>query len=182
MLHITYSVLKKTQPAISRYPYSQMTTQTHMWHRNKSWDDYFSGFYICLRVSSEWQEALTWKQSTRRYENISLQHFALWKLTDCQSERKWRVANDIWKRIMSACCFIGCVQKNSKKAKLKVSQHAGLKKKKIGIQYIQEGKGGKKITILCCIKLRQNETEELLGNSFWFLRTKLDLLHFPHHH
>lgn len=70
---------------------------------------------------------------------------------------------------MSACCFIGCVQKNSKKAKLKVSQHAGLKKKKkkkIGIQYIQEGKGGKKITILCCIKLRQNETEELLGNSF----------------
>lgn len=40
------------------------------------------------------------------------------------------------------------------------------KKKKIGIQYIQEGKGGKKITILCCIKLRQNETEELLGNSF----------------
>lgn len=66
---------------------------------------------------------------------------------------------------MSACCFIGCVQKNSKKAKLKVSQHAGLKKK-IGIQYIQEGKGGKKITILCCIKLRQNETEELLGNSF----------------
>lgn len=66
---------------------------------------------------------------------------------------------------MSACCFIGCVQKNSKKAKLKVSQHAGLKKKK-GIQYIQEGKGGKKITILCCIKLRQNETEELLGNSF----------------
>lgn len=38
--------------------------------------------------------------------------------------------------------------------------------KKIGIQYIQEGKGGKKITILCCIKLRQNETEELLGNSF----------------
>lgn len=67
---------------------------------------------------------------------------------------------------MSACCFIGCVQKNSKKAKLKVSQHAGLEKKKIGIQYIQEGKGGKKITILCCIKLRQNETEELLGNSF----------------
>lgn len=67
---------------------------------------------------------------------------------------------------MSACCFIGCVQKNSKKAKLKVSQHAGLKKKKIGIQYIQEGKGGKKITILCCIKLRQNETKELLGNSF----------------
>lgn len=38
--------------------------------------------------------------------------------------------------------------------------------KKIGIQYIQEGKGGKKIAILCCIKPRQNETEELLGNSF----------------
>lgn len=58
-----------------------------------------------------------------------------------------------------------CAEK-LKEGKVKGEPTRRVEKKKKGIQYIQEGKGGKKITILCCIKLRQNETEELLGNSF----------------